>query len=649
MAIINVSNSSELKAALLSVKGGDTISLASGNYGDFTIRGKDFLTDVKFVSGDAGNPATFHSLTIADSSHLHFDNIDVNLVPTMTTFAHSSAVLITDSQNVTLSNGKILGGNAINGVAQDATALDSTGNVKGLPTGIGVNIQKSSGVTVDNMDISHLTRGVGMGRSDHVTVTNNEIYELRKTGIFGGAVSDVVVDGNHIHDSNPWKWGETPLGDHADFIAFWTDPQMQTGASANISVTNNLMEQGDGTAILGMWFQGQQAAGFENVAVEGNTILNGNFQGITLKWVSGGSIADNTLLQTDGTLKTAPSILLYDNAKNIKVSGNDAGSVHDLSNSTSNQFVDNDIVQRFDPSASGYYSVDLINKLSQLDGYGVLPGVSLPGESGGVAGRPDTGAGSDLGVALPGGTSGADNLVGTKGADVLNGGASDDTLSGGAGADTLTGGGGADTFVYKPYDGKDVITDFGAGGHDFLDLSAMTASKLKPVFQDVDNGTTIRFATGDVITLLDVKAKDLVAVKGGYTTNATKPAPEEAPSNGGPLAGNDTILGTARADVINGGGGNDFIDGGAGADTLTGGAGADTFVYRPYAGRDVITDFGVGGHDFLDLSAMTASKLKPWLVDIDHGTTVNFATGDVITLMGVAAKDLIAVAGGFTI
>lgn len=666
MAIINVSNSAELMVAMGAAKGGDTISLATGNYGDFVIKGKDFASDVMIVSKDPGNPATFHSITVSTSSHIHIDNVDVNMVPTATTYSFSNAVLIIESNNVTLSNGKIVGGDAINGVSQTATALDSTGNIKGLATGVGVSIQKSSGVTVDSMDVSHLTRGIGMGQSNNLTITNNEIHDLRKTGIFGGGLSDVTVDGNHIYDSNPWKWGETPLGDHADFIAFWTDPTLQSGASENITVTNNLMEQGDGTAILGMWFQGQQAAAFENVTVANNTILNGNLQGITMKWVNGGKIVDNTLLQTEGTVKTAPGILLYDNAKNIQVTGNDTGSVHDMSGNTTNKISLNDILQRFDASKAGYYDANLLNSLSTLDGYGPLAGGEVGGKPGGVA-PPSAGAGVDAGsggvvvgpVAIIG-TSGADKLVGGNGNDVIKGGDGNDVITGGLGADTLTGGDGSDTFVYKPYSGKDVIADFGVGGHDFLDISAMTAVKLKPWFVDVDGGTTLNFANGDVITLQGVKAKALVAENGGYTT-ASKPNPMEVPSAGGAtgvvvgdpvggaLSGNDSIVGTAGADVINGGGGNDTIAGGAGADTMTGGAGADTFVYKPYAGKDVITDFGVGGHDFLDLTAMTASKLKPWLQDIDNGTTVHFANGDVITLVGVEAKSLIAVAGGFTI
>ena len=57
----------------------------------------------------------------------------------------------------------------------------------------------------------------------------------------------------------------------------------------------------------------------------------------------------------------------------------------------------------------------------------------------------------------------ADVLNGGAGNDVLIGGDGDDTLSGDGGLDTLTGGEGADVFVFRPFEGADVITDFEPG------------------------------------------------------------------------------------------------------------------------------------------------------------------------------------------
>ncbi len=65
----------------------------------------------------------------------------------------------------------------------------------------------------------------------------------------------------------------------------------------------------------------------------------------------------------------------------------------------------------------------------------------------------------------------------------------------------------------------------------------------------------------------------------------------------------NTITGTAAADVIEGGGGDDRLTGAGGPDTIAGGAGADTFVFNfPSEGKDTIGDF-VSGTDKLEFSA----------------------------------------------
>ncbi|MEN9896143.1 MAG: hypothetical protein RIR97_1995, partial [Pseudomonadota bacterium] len=71
------------------------------------------------------------------------------------------------------------------------------------------------------------------------------------------------------------------------------------------------------------------------------------------------------------------------------------------------------------------------------------------------------GNGNDI---LSGGL-GSDTLYGNQGNDTLDGGYGNDTLAGNEGNDTLTGGSGLDRFVFTERRfGKDVITDFDAGG-----------------------------------------------------------------------------------------------------------------------------------------------------------------------------------------
>lgn len=367
---VTVSDLSGLEAALKTAQPGDTIQLAAGNYGDATIRGVTFASDVTLTSAAGASPAVFHSLKIASSSHLNLVGIDVEMTPTAATHDNTAAVSVQNSSDITFSGGRVTGGAAVNGVAMDALKLDATGNVLGLPTGVGFDISGSTGVSIENLDISHFDRGMKLNASDHVLISQNDIHDLRRTAIVGGSLSQLTIDGNHIHDETPWRWGQTPVGDHADFLALWTNPKTQSGPSADITVSNNLMEQGQGTAVLGMWLQGQPGQpgqpgqlGFTNVTIENNTFLNGNFQGITLTGVDGAKVDGNTLLQTSGNAKAAPGILLTAGARNIQVSGNMVGSVHDRSGATGtdvNTIDHNTLVQRHDPAGPGFYGEALV-------------------------------------------------------------------------------------------------------------------------------------------------------------------------------------------------------------------------------------------------------------------------------------------------
>ncbi len=115
--------------------------------------------------------------------------------------------------------------------------------------------------------------------------------------------------------------------------------------------------------------------------------------------------------------------------------------------------------------------------------------------------------------------------------------------------------------------------------------------------------------------------------------------------NGG--SGPDTFGSAGLADTLNGGAGNDVLDpGGAPSgshDTVTGGAGSDTFVYMKGYGAVTITDFDQGNsgsfdaseHDKLEINGF--SNANPTISPDGHGNTiVDFGSGDVLTLLGVA-------------
>lgn len=516
MATIIVSNANGLNAALAAAKGGDTIKLAAGNYGDFIVKGKVFASDVTITSLSDTNPAQFHSLSITGSQGLNFVGLKVDFAPTETTMNFSSAVKISDSSDISFIGGEIKGGPSVNGVPQSATELDKTGNVIGLPTGRGLTIERSSNVTVEDTEIHHVHRGLVLSKSSDLTIKDNHIHDVRTSPIVGGGLNRVVIEGNHVHDSTPFRWGSV---DHADFIHLWTDPDAQTGPSTDIRIVNNVIEQGKGEAILGIYLDdNQNKLGFSNVTISNNLIMNGNGQGLRLENVFDSVVTNNTLLQTSGSTKDAPGIKITFGSHDLVVSGNfasyitpDAGAVGVNIEGNSlvqmntkfeaNYYTTADIaaVDNLTPAAAHDYLAKLVANWTAPDVttmvYDVSKVVTLSTEVGFKAGA--KAAAGDVVV----GGRGGDTLTGRAGHDTLVGGEGNDLLSGDGGHDALAGGKGADTFNF----GGDYPT---AGGTDtILDFSRLDGDKIKLHSIDANTNT----AANDAFKFIGTEAFHNVA------------------------------------------------------------------------------------------------------------------------------------------
>jgi Ca2+-binding RTX toxin-like protein len=160
------------------------------------------------------------------------------------------------------------------------------------------------------------------------------------------------------------------------------------------------------------------------------------------------------------------------------------------------------------------------------------------------------------------GGGGKDLVTGDAGDDRLFGDAGDDALEGGAGNDTVYGGAGNDRIIATVGDGDD--TYFGDSEDDTLDYAAISAN----ITADIGNGIGHH---GSVTS----------AQSGSDTTFGFEDF------IGG--SGNDTIIASSLANVMDGGGGN------------------DTFVFRSAADADGDTIKGFQPGDKIDLSAIDAN------------------------------------------
>jgi len=311
--IIAVSDVNGLNAALASALGGDTITLAAGNYGVLSVVHKHFAQAVTITGG------TFSSVTLYDTGGITLSGTTVHFSPSATTTSNSQAVRVFYSTDIVIDHASITGGPSVNGVPISATKLDATGNVIGLPAGKGVNFDHGSHLTISNSDISGFAKGVVMAGVTDITIAANTIHDLRTTPISGSAESGVTITGNHTWNSNPWRFGLG--GDHGDRIHIWTDKTAMSG----VSISDNLLEQGTGKPMLGIYLDDNLTGlGFPGAIIANNTIVDGTGQGLRLENVSNAQVTHNTLLWsgTGDAFHNTPRFQIADHSHDIVFTDN---------------------------------------------------------------------------------------------------------------------------------------------------------------------------------------------------------------------------------------------------------------------------------------------------------------------------------------
>lgn len=311
-----------LPAVLALAKGGDVVQLAPGAYGDVRVAKVVAAPGVVRLVADPTAPAVFNSLLVRGAEGLRFEGVTVAFAPTMQTRESQNVVSVEGSKRITFTGGRITAGPAINGIDETATVADWSGNVKGWPWGRGFYTQLSQDIEISDSEVWSVQRGLLTYKSTGVRFLRNHVHDVRRTFILGDA-SDLTIAGNYLYGSRPWRWGQTPIGDHGDCIALYPS---SLGPMARVAITGNVCEQRPGgTAILGFTL-----ASIRGLEVRGNVLRGTDHQGIVATDVIDATVADNVLTGRAG-------ILLRSGSERVAVSGNVAAWYEDrLKGSTGN-------------------------------------------------------------------------------------------------------------------------------------------------------------------------------------------------------------------------------------------------------------------------------------------------------------------------
>ncbi|WP_415896380.1 calcium-binding protein [Neptuniibacter sp. QD57_21] len=229
--------------------------------------------------------------------------------------------------------------------------------------------------------------------------------------------------------------------------------------------------------------------------------------------------------------------------------------------------------------------------------------------------------------------SGGDYLYGHEGDDTLKGESGNDRITGGVGNDNLQGGDGSDTYYFNRGDGQDVIKDtstsgtdkiiFGEGilrehvtitrsGYDIVltltDPAGLATDSL--TLNNAHNSTSAayrieeaHFADGTVLTHDEMyrEAQNMYGTEGNDSLVGSNKADYIYGYGGNDVvqagSGGDYLYGHEGDDTLKGESGNDRITGGVGNDNLQGGADSDTYYFNRGDGQDVIKDTSTSGTD----------------------------------------------------
>ena len=240
-------------------------------------------------------------------------------------------------------------------------------------------------------------------------------------------------------------------------------------------------------------------------------------------------------------------------------------------------------------------------------------------------------------------------IVGTPRNDVLAGGAGNDVICGLGGNDTLLGNGGNDTLAGGA--GNDRI--YGGAGRDLLD-----GEKGRDTLVGGAGSDTMKGGSGlDTSTYSDHTTRVTINLDGRRNDGSAREldliASDVENLTGG--TGNDTLNGSAAANVLNGGDGNDTLRGFAGGDTIRGGTGTDQATYSDHTSAvsvnlDGLRNDGSSGENDLiatDIENLTGSPFADTLTGGDYVNVLSGLAGDDIisggdgndTLNGGAGND----------
>lgn len=280
MPTINVSNATQFTAALKTVKGGDTILMAAGNYGNLFISNFNPTSLVTIKSANPDADAVIHQLRITRSSNVLLTDVDVvNDLTGFTGTVRPQAVQINGSSNITLHGMDISG-------SLDGNAWND---------GQGVSVVASRRISLLDNHFLQTDAAIVASKTSDLVVAGNSIRDVQE-GLVMSQVNSALIERNVMTQFNP----NLATGMHPDFI------QVHSGgtgtlASSDLLIRNNVLVEGASNGpIQGVFIRSEAVAAGQrhsNITVANNYYEGSSRHGITVADTDGVKVVGNTVLE----------------------------------------------------------------------------------------------------------------------------------------------------------------------------------------------------------------------------------------------------------------------------------------------------------------------------------------------------------------
>ena len=282
MSSFIVNNTAALKAALSQAHSGDVVELSPGTYTPLSIKGFN-LGGVTVTSQDPSQEAVLTGLAMDHVSGLSFTSLEFSF-PMGNGKPSPHGIFVNHSHDIHFV------ADEIHGVLGVAPTNDVTG----------VGFSNSTNLSIENSELQYLRNGVTMGSDSNVLISGNNFHDMRIDGVDGAAVQNATVTGNNFSNFHHLGYAGQG-GDHSDAIQFWTTNQHV--GSSNLTITDNLIVQGQGRDMQGIFIQdSKHHHPYANLQVTDNLIVGGNWNGIMVDDAHGAVVSHNQVT----TLSTQP-------------------------------------------------------------------------------------------------------------------------------------------------------------------------------------------------------------------------------------------------------------------------------------------------------------------------------------------------------